>query len=545
MFDEIRTVVSGGTGTGTGAAAAQTAVAGAGDEARTGASFEVTRESTIDARATHVGRGREPVWRAIDRALRSCASRRAALDAEEARWLVAAEHIALHRQLGCASIHEYLERVLGYTPRMARERLRVARALAELPAMMSALAAGELSHSAVRELTRVATPETEAAWLDAARGCTLRELEEAVSGRERGARPDDPPDGEPRPLRIELELSPSTMALYRDALRWLEVEAGERLTDDQAVAAMCRAVLAGERVADDADTDDADADDADDAEADDADTDDADADDADADDADADADDADTDDAEPGDDTTTDDSTNDPVDDARPRDRAAPRADRPPYQIAVTVCATCQRGWHDAGGRAFALTRAELATASCDADVLGRVDGGGPAHLSRSIPPSVRRQVMRRDRGRCIVPGCRAARYLHVHHVIPWAVGGDHDPRRLCLLCAGHHLALHAGLIVIRGEAPAFEIVRVGDGPALARAASGLSEPSSGQPSAPPDERPRVTATHVGRDAVAALTQLGFARGEAIAAVNEATVLPGRTLEDVIKIALRALRPAA
>ena len=94
--------------------------------------------------ATHGGRPEQQTWREVDRALRACARKRGELDAEEARWLVAAERLQIHRQLGCASIHEYLERRLGYGPRAARDRLRVARALDELPAMTAALARGEL-----------------------------------------------------------------------------------------------------------------------------------------------------------------------------------------------------------------------------------------------------------------------------------------------------------------------------------------------------------------------------------------------------------------
>ncbi|HEX2688337.1 MAG TPA: hypothetical protein VHN14_17020 [Kofleriaceae bacterium] len=72
------------------------------------------------------------------------------------------------------SVLDYLERALGYAPRTAQDRLRVARALGTLPELTAALAGGELAFSAVRELTRVATPTTEASWLAAARGKNLR-----------------------------------------------------------------------------------------------------------------------------------------------------------------------------------------------------------------------------------------------------------------------------------------------------------------------------------------------------------------------------------
>ena len=85
---------------------------------------------------------------------------------------------------------------MGYAPHTAAERLRVARAIAELPLIADALEKGELAHSAVRELSRVAIPETEDAWLEAARGKSLREIEAMVSGHKPGRLPTD--ETEPR-----------------------------------------------------------------------------------------------------------------------------------------------------------------------------------------------------------------------------------------------------------------------------------------------------------------------------------------------------------
>src|SRR6187549_1885638 len=96
-------------------------------------------------------------WRVVDRALRAIANRIAGLDAEEARWLREAEALKIWRPLGMVSAIDYMERVLGYAPRTAQDRLRVARALGALPRLTSALANGELAFTAVRELTRVAT----------------------------------------------------------------------------------------------------------------------------------------------------------------------------------------------------------------------------------------------------------------------------------------------------------------------------------------------------------------------------------------------------
>ena len=91
-------------------------------------------------------------WRNIDANLRRLAKARAALDAEEARWLRAAEEAHVYRYFGCSSLVEYLEKALGYTPKVAVERIRVATALAELPVTEAGLADGTLCFSTVREL---------------------------------------------------------------------------------------------------------------------------------------------------------------------------------------------------------------------------------------------------------------------------------------------------------------------------------------------------------------------------------------------------------
>src|SRR5262249_28672596 len=77
------------------------------------------------------------------------------------------------------------ERIVGLTPRQTEERLRVARALERLPETSAALAGGRGPFTAVRELTRVLAPETEAEGLAGAGGEGGRGGGEAVA---RGAR---------------------------------------------------------------------------------------------------------------------------------------------------------------------------------------------------------------------------------------------------------------------------------------------------------------------------------------------------------------------
>ena len=188
--------------------------------------------------------------RAIDRTLVRLAKERAALDAEEARWLCLAVKIEIWREVACSTMLEYVERRLGYAPRTAQERLRVAFALQELPAIAHALETGELTFSGVRELSRVATAETEQAWLGASAGKSVHEIEKLVSGHRLGDLPGDPLDPELASKTLRYEVKPGTAALLREAKRALEKQRGETLDDDSFLAAMAGLALGGQ-VADD------------------------------------------------------------------------------------------------------------------------------------------------------------------------------------------------------------------------------------------------------------------------------------------------------
>ncbi len=173
------------------------------------------------------------------------ACERAKLDRHEAHWLIVAYRTQANRLLGCASFAEYSERVLGHTPRVTEERLRVARALRALPELAQALEAGSLCWTAVRELTRVATPETERQWLIAAKGLKVREIERLVSGLPRGAEPGDPKDPEAWQHTLHFKVRSETLALFREAADRLRRETGEVLDDDALLLAMARRILGG------------------------------------------------------------------------------------------------------------------------------------------------------------------------------------------------------------------------------------------------------------------------------------------------------------
>jgi hypothetical protein len=61
----------------------------------------------------------------------------------------------------------------------------------------------------------------------------------------------------------------------------------------------------------------------------------------------------------------------------------------------------------------------------------------------------------KRDDQTCRFPGCTHARYLHGHHIVHWADGGETRLDNLVLLCSHHHHLVHDdgfGCAVIRGE---------------------------------------------------------------------------------------------
>ena len=332
-------------------------------------------------------------WIDLDRQLRSIAARRSALDHDELVLIRKAIRMLLWRRFGMASMREYLEVAMGYSPQVAAERLRVAEALDALPAIERALGTNELSYSAVRELTRIVTCKTEDAWLDACRGKNLRQIEELVSEREPGDAPTDKPKPDLRPHAVKMLLRPAVRALLRQVRHVIANERGERIDDSELIEELCRAYLAGE--------------------------------------------------SDSG-------SVAEAADGAAASTR---RASRPPVQIAISRCDVCKQARQHSAGRTIAITEAEYQTAACDAVMIGSLDGA-PARASSTIPPATKRQVKQRDNFRCAVPWCRAAANIDVHHILHRENGGGHEPENLTSLCSGHHAAHHRGELLIEGKAP-------------------------------------------------------------------------------------------
>jgi hypothetical protein len=109
----------------------------------------------------------------------------------------------------------------------------------------------------------------------------------------------------------------------------------------------------------------------------------------------------------------------------------------PPYQVVIYRCEDCGAA-RLTDGRPLAPVVA--AQAACDC----RTQREGEPNRA-SIPPALRRQVLARDGHRCQAPGCRATRFLEVHHREPRRRGGRNSAANLITLCAACHRLLHEG----------------------------------------------------------------------------------------------------
>jgi len=386
--------------------AAEVSYGGRGREGLTGAAIlylngalsrvrYIERMSSVMEAAVPPEDVREAGWAVIHESLLRLAQRRGDDDVEEARLLLVGLKRRIHEPLGFGSFLEYVERVLGYMPKQAVERIRVARAFADLPPLRDSVRRGELCWSAAREISRVAVPETVDAWIEECRDERMRDIERFVAGRKPGDLPTAPPDEAARTHVVRLEVQGEALALLREARTALTRDAGEHVSDERLVQLLARAVLEGG--------------------------------------------------ADPG--------------------RAA-------YQLAIHDCPSCERARAEGGGELVPVGATVAEMARCDAQVI-QLDGAAPrapAHphvgapsgphapfppprprASQTIPPAVRRQIVRRHGGRCAVRGCRHAGFLHQHHTHRRADGGQHDPEHMCLLCEAHHRAVHDGYLVIDG----------------------------------------------------------------------------------------------
>jgi hypothetical protein len=513
----------------------------------------------------------KPDWVLAHEALSHLARERAAADAEEGRWLLAALRSAVHVQLGFGSFNEYIERMFGYKPRSIQGKLRVAEALEQLPSLTRALSSGALGWSAVRELTRVAVADTEQDWLDVARGKTVRQLEELVAGKNPGDEPSSPSRPAARRHVLLFEVASETFALVREAIRFLRRRSPDLLDDDAALLSMARHVLGerredgrasyqialtvctacgagqqqaggelvpiGEAIVAMAHCDGqhlgqviplaanenalpphvhldggapATAS-------------------------------VRPKDARPG---TTSHADEAPLgNEARSAEGRGGNATTNDAREAerAHVDANAENADEDRGGDATTsdvrkADRAHVDAIPDNADASARVRGSGRRQASRSvvrgpnatqtIPPALRRAVLMRDRHCCRVPGCRNAAFLDLHHIELRSEGGRNVPGNIITLCGAHHRAVHHGSLLIERDASGVRF-RHGDGTSYGQA-------------------PEPHALDVQAKTFSALRGLGFKETEVravLAELRQDDDLRDASIPNLLREALRRIRP--
>jgi len=355
---------------------------------------------------------------------------------------------------GHRSCAHWLSYRTGINLGAAREKVRTARALTELPETSASMARGELSFSKVRALTRVADADNESELLELARDCTTAQLERVVRAWKRGDRQDEATRERERHERRCLSIFPdddgmyvvrgkltpelgallmraveaASDALYREEWRAGE-EAGRGLADAEASeeGADGGARQAGGRRSSRAPASDS---------------------------------------QRAARQRRADAlgllaeramaagfggaGTGGEGEDGEDAPISGTRAER--YQVMLhvdmeTLDAEAEPGRSELedGTRVSAETSRRLA---CDAAVvrIGHAPDGSVLDVgrwTRTIPPALRRALEVRDRG-CRFPGC-GSRFTDGHHVRHWADGGETSLANCVLLCRFHHDLVHEG----------------------------------------------------------------------------------------------------
>ena len=337
---------------------------------------------------------------------------------------------------GCKSCAHWLSYTCALGSGAAREHVRVARRLQELPKIRAAFERGELSYSQVRALSRVATPELEGRLLEIARHSTAAQLErvlrayrgvlarelpaEEIAHGERYLTCQHDDDGA---LVIRGRLPAEEGALLMAALQagrdQLRSAASDARRPEVSLGLAARpdsgSSISGTSPSGEMPTE-----------------------------------------AEP--ERSPGPSNPDALllmADTLLASGAAERSGGERYQVVVHVDIGALSGTEDtAPSQVCGLEHGEVLdpeTArrlACDAGVVSILQRGGRplsvGRKTRSVPPALRRALANRDQG-CCFPGCAQTRFLHAHHIEHWARGGQTELANLVQLCAYHHRLIHEG----------------------------------------------------------------------------------------------------
>ncbi len=140
-----------------------------------------------------------------------------------------------------------------------------------------------------------------------------------------------------------------------------------------------------------------------------------------------------------------------------------PSADK--YQVVIHIERSDEHQCSiESSAHHLPLSPATARRLCCDASLVPVLEDANGNVLNvgrktRAIPPSIRRALQIRDRG-CRFPGCCESRYVDAHHVQHWCDGGETRLDNLVLLCRHHHRLLHQeGYEIVKHGEQQFEFL--------------------------------------------------------------------------------------
>ena len=324
---------------------------------------------------------------------------------------------------GICSCAHWLNWKCGTGMNAAREKVRVANALADLPKISASFARGEISYSKVRAMTRVATPDNEDYLLMIAHHGTAHHVETLVRKYRRARKLQELEEAgrqhDERTLQVYYERDGSIGIYLR-----LPPEKGE-LVLKAIECAMAEQDGENDLVRDEVATETADR-------------------------------------REPFDRRRADAVS--AIAESYLANGHSPSSSADRYQVMLHVSAETLS---DDGGDVCHLEdnhRVSAETARrlcCDAgiSVLSASGEGNVLNIGRKtrvIPPAMRRALKTRDR-HCRFPGCSHRYFIDGHHIKHWSDGGETSLENLVQLCRRHHRLVHEGGFECR-KAPDGEI---------------------------------------------------------------------------------------
>jgi hypothetical protein len=326
----------------------------------------------------------------------------AEIAAATCRWLLLVGEFDAREgwaEWGVTSCAHWLSWRCGIGLNAAREHVRVARALGGLPLAREAFAAGEISYSKVRALTRVASEKTEAQLVELARHATGAQLEK-IAGQYGSV------------LRATSAQASEAQARQRFSTYWdsdgmLVVEG--RLAPEDGAALLAALDAAAESVPEEA--------------------------------------------RELGFGAVRAQALMALATGGESKTELVVHVDTESLQSDTT-----HRQCEVADGPALAPETARRL--GCDAAVVTMIERDGKplsvGRRTRVIPPALRRAMRCRDHG-CRFPGCTHRRNLHAHHIEHWGRGGHTKLDNLVQLCSYHHHLVHEGGYGVVAK-PGFEL---------------------------------------------------------------------------------------